>query len=146
MDNLTESLETGVSLVGMKNCLTLIQTAYAMVLEGVTRATATQVANREASEFSNNVTPSNVGQVFAALKIKTVISHGKTRFVLNIKELERIRETIVAYCEELAQKLEASLKSYEELDARVKALVARLQEVCQLSDQEKELMRQIEEV
>ena len=91
MANLTEMIETASDLVGMRNALALIQTAYAMAVEGTTRATATQIADREANEYGYSITPSNVGQVFAALEIRTATSHGKTRFVLDIKQLEQIR-------------------------------------------------------
>ncbi len=145
MANLNESIETGISLVGMRNCLTLVQTAYAIALEGVTRATATQIANKETNEYDSPITPSNVGQAFATFGIKTVTSHGKTRFVLDIRQLEKLREAAVAQCEEMAQKLEASLESYKELDARVEALVERLKEVYQLTNEEQEIKRLIGE-
>ena len=139
MTNLTESLETGVSLIGMRKCLALVQTAYTMATEGITRATASEISSRESIDYGHSLTPANVGQAFAALGIKTVTSHGKTRFVLEVKELEKIREVNVAYCEELSQKLEAYLESYQELNERVETLVARLKEFYQLKQTEKRL-------
>lgn len=133
-------------MVNARSALAVFHTAYAMALEGNPRVTATEISNREASDYGYSVTPSNIGQVFSAFGIKTATSHGKTRYVLDIKELERIREKLMTGCGELATKLEESLKSYKELDERVKALVARLQEVSQLRDQESDLMRQIGEL
>jgi len=145
MTSLTEMIETVSDLVGMRNALALIQTAYAMAVEGTTRATATQIAEREASEYGYSTTPSNVGQVFAALEIKTATSHGKTRFVLDIKQLTKIRDETFTHCEELSQRLEDSLASYKKLDTHIKTLIVRLQEVNRLKEQEQDLLRQLGE-
>ncbi|MFC1865098.1 hypothetical protein ACFLYB_00050 [Chloroflexota bacterium] len=110
MNDLSKGLQIGISLAVMRNGLILVQAAHALALEGTTRATATQITKVKAREYSYSVSPLNMRQVFAALKIKTVTHHGRKRYVLDIKELEEIREALVAKCEELSKELGAFIE------------------------------------
>jgi hypothetical protein len=122
-----------------RNILAVFQTAYVMALEGTTRASAGEISAREKKEFDMDITPSNVGQAFCAIGIKSVVSHGKVRYVLNVSELERICKAAEAECEEMADRLEDSLETYEDLNTRVLTLLDRLKEVFDLTDEEERL-------
>lgn len=139
MTDLNEAFETAKGMMGMRNILTLFQTAYSMALEGTTRATASEISAREKKQFDAETTPSTVGIAFTSAGIKSVVSHGKARYVLNPDELEKICKAAEVECEEMAGKLEESLETYEDLNTRVLTLLDRLKEVFDLTDEEERL-------
>ncbi|AGG08464.1 hypothetical protein ABFB50_07235 [Dehalococcoides sp. THU3] len=138
-DDMRETLEKAREMMRARNILAVFQTAYVMALEGTTRASAGEISAREKKEFDMDITPSNVGQAFCAIGIKSVVSHGKVRYVLNVSELERICKAAEAECEEMADRLEDSLETYEDLNTRVLTLLDRLKEVFDLTDEEERL-------
>ena len=75
-------------LSDLKVQLALIQSACALALEGTTRATASQIAARASQSYQIEVTASFTGLAFSNFGIDSVITHGKSRFVLNADKLE----------------------------------------------------------
>ncbi|BAQ35211.1 MULTISPECIES: hypothetical protein [Dehalococcoides] len=146
MTSLKECFESGVALIGMKNCMTLFQTAYSMSLEGNRRATAGEIAARAASQFGLKISPSNVGQAFSAMSIATTISRGKAKYVLNPTELEPILRVGKEECTEISDKLEESLSEYQEIAGRVDGLINQLREALRLDGEERKLRAQIRQV
>ena len=69
--------------------LALVQAACILALEGINRATATQVADKTIETYQVDITPAFTGQVFASLNIPTATSHGKSRFILEYENLEK---------------------------------------------------------
>ena len=94
------------NLDDLKVSLALIQSASVFALEGANRATASQIAERAGNDYGVEVTASFTGQTFSSLGIRTAISHGKSRFILEHEQLEDIRKGIAAKCEDTAEKLE----------------------------------------
>ncbi|AII58440.1 hypothetical protein X792_07060 [Dehalococcoides mccartyi CG1] len=146
MTSLKECFETGVALVGMKNCMTLFQTAYSMSLEGNRRATAGEIAARAASQFGLKISPSNVGQAFSAMGIATTISRGKAKYVLNPTELEPILRIGKQECLEISARLEESLTEYQGIAERVDGLINELRETLKLDGEERKLKTQLRQV
>ena len=132
-------------LASVKVALALLETAYAMSLAGITRATAGDISSRSERNLNIAITPSVTGQYFGELGITTVNSHGKKRFVLNATELEPIRAQLITVCHELTDKLETSLREYQGLADTINGLEERLKETYRLKAREKELTRQVRE-
>ena len=78
----------------------LIQSACTLALEGMTRASASQIATKALQDYKLQTQPYFIGQVFSSLNIPSVTSHGKNRFVLDSGELEKIRKDLEARCKE----------------------------------------------
>ena len=129
----------------LKVTLSLIQAASAFALEGINRATASQVTQRAMKEYEIEATPSFTGQVFASLGISSVISHGKSRLVLEHDQLESIRKKIEAQWQEGAEKLNSALETFNQLPERIKELEARYQEMRKDRQKEQELIVSINE-
>ena len=84
-DDILNILKGNITSRGLKELkiqLVLIQAACVLALEGITRATAGQIASRAIKEYDIEVLPSFTGQIFTGLNIKKLTSHGKSRFVL----------------------------------------------------------------
>jgi len=133
------------NLNDLKVSLALVQAACAFALEGTSRATASQVTERAMSDYDMEATASFTGQVFSSLGIATVTSHGKSRFVLEYEPLEEIRKGIATQCEDLINKLETTLKTFNVLPDRIKALEAKWREIAQFRARERELINTINE-
>lgn len=125
--------------------LALIQAACAMALQGVTRATATEITNKAIAEYEIEATASFTGQTFANLNIRTATSHGKSRFILEYDHLERLRQDIAAKCEELNAKLESSIVGFHDLPERVNNLQTQWQDIVKMRNRERELINFINE-
>ncbi|MFC1917230.1 hypothetical protein ACFLXH_01065 [Chloroflexota bacterium] len=136
---------TSRGLEEQKGQLALIQSACVMALEGTTRATASEITAKAMTEFGIEATPSFAGQVFANLQIATVTSHGKSRFVLEQKELEEIRKGMVAKCEEQVTRLKESLKIFHDLPQQIEDLQGQWQEIIDLRKREREFIIAINE-
>ena len=132
-------------LASVKTALALVQTAYAMSLDGQLRATAGEISSKARNDLNLEITPSATGQYFSELGITTVNSHGKKRFVLDASELEPIKAQLITVCHELTDKLETSLREYQGLADTINGLEERLKENYRLKAREKELARQIKE-
>ncbi|AQX73750.1 hypothetical protein [Dehalococcoides mccartyi] len=146
MTSMKECFESGVALIGMKNCMTLFQTAYLMSQEGNKRATASEVAERAASQFGLKISPSNIGQAFSAMGIATTISRGKTKYVLDSTEIEPILRVGKEECTEISDRLEESLSEYQDIAGRVDGLINQLREALKLDGEERKLRAQIRQV
>ncbi|ACZ62384.1 MULTISPECIES: hypothetical protein [Dehalococcoides] len=138
-EDVRETIEAAREMTGARNILAVFQTAYVMALEGTTRASAGEISAREKKEFDMDITPSNVGQAFCAIGIKSVVSHGKVRYVLNTGELEKICKVAEENCKEMADKMEEALDVYKNLNDRVLGLLERLRDVLDLTSEEREL-------
>jgi len=138
-EDMKKTLEAAREMMGARNILAVFQTAYVMALEGTTRASAGEISAREKKELDVDITPSNVGQAFCAIGIKSVVSHGKVRYVLNAGELERICKVAEENCKEMADKMEETINIYKDLNDRVLGLLERLRDVLDLTSEEKEL-------
>jgi len=132
-------------LMERKVTLALVQSSILMVLEGTNRATASEIAERAIRQYEIQATPSNVGQIFSMLGIGSVTTHGKRRFVLDPKQLEKIRENIEQQCHDLDLKLETSIKYFQVLPDRIQALEMRWEEIHKLIARENELKWMIQQ-
>ena len=114
MLNVFTGNSTSMGLKELKIQLVLIQAACVLALEGITRATAGQIAARATKDYGIEVLPSFTGLIFTNLNIKKLISHGKSRFVLEYEQLKEIREQAETRCEELINKLETVIKTFHQ--------------------------------
>jgi len=131
------SISRGLS--ELKVQLALVQAACIMAIEGTTRATASQIAARAAADYGIDASASFTGQVFATLNVNTVTTHGRSRLVLNHDHLEEVRKGIAAKCEELATKLEETIKEFQDLPDRIGALQEQWNRIQQKRTREREL-------
>lgn len=133
------------NLSELKVSLALVHAACTFSLEGIHRVTAGQIAERAIKDYGIEATASFTGQAFASLGIGTVTSHGKNRFVLEHESLETIRQGIASQIETMAERLEASLKTFDILPEKIKALESQWQQIVQLRNKEQELSVAINE-
>ena len=132
-------------LKSQKVQLALVQAACTMAYENTYRATASEVLQRAMKDYGIEATASFTGRAFAVLGIRTVTSHGKRRFVLDSNQLEKIRQSISAECEESAGKLDEIMASFQELPNRIDSLQAQWQEIINLRSRERDLIKTINE-
>lgn len=131
-------------LADYKITLVLVQSTNLMALAGISRATASEIAEDVLRRYEIEITPSNVGQTLSLLGIKTTITHGKSRYILDASQLENIRSNIENHCHNLETKLEASIKSFQVLPNRIQSLEKQWQDILKLRRQETELIKTIE--
>ncbi len=136
---------TNRGLKELKIQLVLVQAACALALEGIIRATAGQIANRAIKDYGIEVLPSLTGLIFTNLNIKKLISHGKSRFVLEYDQLKVIREQTEATCKELIDKLETTIKTFHQLPERISKLQNEWTEIVKSREREQELIKLINE-
>ena len=117
--------------------LSLVQAACALALEGVSRASVTEVVQRAHQDTGVEVMPSTAGQIFSTMGIRTVTSHGKNRLVINHDELLPLRETLAAQWEEIAPRAEQYLSKFDEMAERVKKLEGQRQMVLGMIERKK---------
>ena len=125
--------------------LALVQAACILALEGIARATAKQVTDKATYIYKVELIPSFTGQLFSSLGIRTVTSHGKSRFVLEYEHLEKVRDTIVTRIEEAKIKLEEAMEKFQDLPNRVKKLQKTWKDTLAMRVKERELIRLINE-
>ena len=128
---------TSGGLKALKIQLVLIQSACALALEGITRATAGQIATRAIKEYGIEVLPSLTGLIFTNLNIQKLTSHGKSRFVLDYDQLKEIRKQTEAHCNEMIEKLETVIKTFHQLPERVIALQNEWAEIAKNFERER---------
>ena len=117
--------------------LSLVQAACALALEGVSRASVTEVVQRAYRDTGVEVKPSTAGQIFSAMGVRTVTSHGKNRLVINHEELLPLQEKMAAQWVEIAPRAEQYLSKFGELAERVKKLEGQRQMVLGMIEREK---------
>jgi len=123
--------------------LVLVQAACVLALEGITRATAGQIATRAIKDYGIEVLPSLTGLIFTNLNIQKLTSHGKSRFVLEYEQLKEIREQTEAQCNEMIEKLETVVKTFHQLPERISKLQNEWAEIVRNHEKEQKLMRLI---
>ena len=127
----------------LKIQLVLIQAACALALEGITRATAGDISARVLKDYDMEILPSLTGLIFTNLNIQKLMSHGKSRFVLEYEQLKEIREKTETSCKELAEKLEITIKTFHQLPERITALEKEWEEILKNREREQELIKMI---
>jgi DNA repair exonuclease SbcCD ATPase subunit len=117
----------------------LLQSAYGLLEEGISRPQVSQVTARAADTFGTNILPSIAGQLLRRAGIKTCLIHGKARLVLEQKQLSDLIQQTSSQTTELSNDIESSLQRYGDLAQRVNTLEKRYQELLQLRQREKAL-------
>ncbi|HEY50413.1 MAG TPA: hypothetical protein G4O20_01225 [Dehalococcoidia bacterium] len=145
MLNMLKGNSASNGLRELKVQLALVQAACLMSIEETTRATASQITERAIREYGIEVSASFTGQVFAGMGIGTAMTHGKNRFILDRGRLEEMRKAITVRCEELAEKLESSIKYFQDLPERIKALEKEWKDIVKLRIKERELLNYVKE-
>ena len=138
------NITSGGLLKELKMQLVLVQAACVLALEGITRATAGQIAARAIKDYGIEVLPSFTGLVFTNLNIQKLTSHGKSRFVLKYEQLKEIREQTEAQCNEMIEKLETVVKTFHQLPERISKLQNEWIEIVRDHEKEQKLMRVID--
>jgi hypothetical protein len=148
--NTTESLgyRASQAIFGLRNLklvLGILQAAHVMALEGKTRATAGEIANRANQDFKVSTTPSDVGKFLREAGISVAITHGKARLVLDADDIAILKDRVIKACEQKTAQLEAVLKGFEGLSSRIKAAEDQWNLVVQLRNRERQLAQQLEQ-
>jgi hypothetical protein len=127
----------------LKLHLSVVQAAYLLCLEGVSRATTNDILQRASSEFSINLTASETGTILAGFSLKKVIIHGKSRFILDQEALKQIRSTIEHQLKENEDKLESAIKYFSFLSAEIQELQNRWKNIQEMFSMKNELIKLI---
>ncbi len=143
--NLFSGNSASRGLSDLKVQLALVQAASLLYLEGVTRATASQVVEKAIREYGIEATPSYAGQLFAVLGIGSSITHGKSRFVLEHDLLNKVRKALETKIEETSSHLKSSIEHFKDLPDKINALEKDWNDCLRLRQKEKELLRVINE-
>ena len=141
--NILRGNSTSGNLKELKIQLVLIQAACALALEGITRATAGDISTRTLKDYDMEILPSLTGLIFTNLNIQKLISHGKSRFVLEYEQLKGIREQTETSCKELADKLEIAIKNFHQTPERITDLQNEWAEIVKSHEEEQKLIRLI---
>ena len=141
--NILKGNTTSSNLKELKIRLVLIQVACALALEGITRATAGDISARAFKDYDMEILPSLTGLLFTNLNIQKLISHGKSRFVLEYEQLKGIREQTETKCKELADKLEIAIKTFHQTPERITDLQNEWAEIVKNHEEEQRLIRLI---
>jgi DNA repair ATPase RecN len=123
--------------------LAIIQAAYLLCLEGVSRATANQILQRAVSEFSLNLTASEAGTILIGFSLRKVTIHGKSRFILNQGELKELRFRIEQQLKENEDKLESAIKYFSSLSAEIQELQNRWKNIQEMFSRKNDLIKLI---
>jgi chromosome segregation ATPase len=125
--------------------LLLVQSACTLALEGITRATASQIAAKALQEYKLEAQPYFIGQTFSSFNIPSVTSHGKNRFVLDSGQLEKVRSELEARCKESMGKLMDSIDKFKDLPEKIESLQQEWKQTEALRAKERELIRAVRE-
>ncbi|MFC1935656.1 hypothetical protein ACFLX9_02710 [Chloroflexota bacterium] len=125
--------------------LSLVQTACAMALEGITRASVTEVVRRAMESHGTRLEASTAGQLFSAMGVRTVTSHGRNRLVLDQEELLPLRDRMAADYEKQAQEVEEYLSTFQPLVERVRALEEKRETIIRMMTREHQLKEMLRE-
>jgi hypothetical protein len=132
-------------LVNLKVQLILIQVAHTLALEGITRATASEITARALKSYQLEVTASFTGQTFGNMGVLSVTSHGKNRFVLDPVQLEQLKKELTQKCEQTMANLQKAIDEFESLHQRIETLQKEWEEILALRAKERELTKLINE-
>jgi hypothetical protein len=148
--NISESpaFKAGKAINGLRNlkaAMAILQAAQVMAMEGQTRVTAGEIADRTNKDAGTGTTASVVGQFLRSLNIAVTVIHGRPRLVLDKDQLKDLKENISKACEEAAAELEAALKGFQYLTSRIKELDNEWNLIIQLRARERQLAQQIEQ-
>jgi len=127
----------------LKVQLALIQVACTLAIEGITRATASEISNKALQVYQVEVTPSFTGQSFANIGIRTVTTHGKSKFVLDSEQLEKIRKELGSKYEQIQTKLQEAIERFAGLPKRIDSLQTEWNKIRASRTREQELIRVI---
>ena len=119
--------------------LLVIQTAALLAFDGMTRASATAVAEAVMGEHGVEVSPSLVGQILSALKVPSVTTHSRRRLVLDYEHLLPIRDRIAAEVEVEEAKARDTTQRFGAVADRVAALESGLARALRLARREREI-------
>jgi DNA repair exonuclease SbcCD ATPase subunit len=133
-------------LRNLKEMLGLIEAAMVMSLEGISRATVTEVLRKATDEYGVTSTTSVSGQIFSQLKVKTTMTHGKPRLVLDTEQLKSLKNQISRQISEVSQELADVLNEYKDTGNRINKLEEQLKETIRLNKRERELTQQLQQV
>jgi DNA repair exonuclease SbcCD ATPase subunit len=133
-------------LRNLKEILGLIEAALVMSLEGIFRATVTEVLRKATDEYGVTSTTSVSGQMFSQLKIKTTTTHGKPRLVLDTEQLKSLKDQISRQIRQVSQELAEILAEYKDTGNRINQLEEQLKETVRLNKRERELAQQLQQV
>jgi DNA repair exonuclease SbcCD ATPase subunit len=133
-------------LRNLKEMLGLIEAALIMSLEGISRATVTEIFRKATDEYGVTSTTSVSGQIFSQLKIKTTTTHGKPRLVLDTAQLKSLKDRISRQIGEVSKELSDILAEYKDTGNRINELEEQLRESIRLYKRERELTQQLQQV
>jgi|WetSurMetagenome_2_1015567.scaffolds.fasta_scaffold53088_3 DNA repair exonuclease SbcCD ATPase subunit len=134
------------SLKNLKEILGLVEAALVMSLEGTSRATVTEVLRKATDEYGVTSTTSVSGQIFSQLKVKTTMTHGKLRLVLDTAQLKSLKDWISGQINEISKELADILAEYKDIGNRINQLEEKLKETIRLNKRERELTQQLQQV
>jgi DNA repair exonuclease SbcCD ATPase subunit len=103
------------------------------------------VAAKALQEYKVEAAPYFIGQTFSSLNIGTVTSHGKNKFVLDAKHLEKVRSELEARCKESMGKLKDSIDKFKELPEKIEALQKEWKQAEALRAKEQQIIKAIRE-
>jgi hypothetical protein len=126
-----------------KTALSLIQAAGLLAQSGVRRISATELLEKINLDSSSALTPSQVGIFLHKMGLKKYFLHGRRRFALDSAQLETIRLTLAAQCEERMHKLQDSIDKYQELPDQIQALEDEVKDIPRLEARQRELTQLI---
>lgn len=119
-------------LTRQRGDLLSVQTAMLMVHDGISRATASEIAERLEGEYGVAISASVVGTHLSRLKIPTRTTHGRARYVLE-------RDMLLPLQARLAEDIERSAPIVDEV---IEQFAARAEQVMDLEDRLSRILRQ----
>jgi DNA repair exonuclease SbcCD ATPase subunit len=141
-----KTFQAANGLRNLKEMLGLVEAALIMSLEGISRATVTEILRKATDEYGVTSTTSVSGQIFSQLKIKTTTTHGKPRLVLDTNQLKSIKDRISRQIGEVLKELSNILAEYQDIGNRINELEEQLKETVRLYKRERELTQQLQQV
>lgn len=127
----------------LKIHLALIQSACSLALGGITRATASEISVKALQDYQIEATPLFTGQTFSIMGIRSVTTHGKSKFVLDSDQLEKIRLELVSKCEQTLVKLQEAVEKFRDLPQKINAAQKEWNHLLALREKERELVKLI---
>ena len=128
-----------LSVVELNERLMVAQTALLMSLDGTRRATATQISDRIEAEMGVDITPSRVGVIMSGFKVRSVVSSGRSRLVLDPEQLGNILGDMKAEAETVEPMVEKAIEAFGDIANRIESMRFRLARLKFLAQTEKEL-------
>jgi DNA repair exonuclease SbcCD ATPase subunit len=132
-------------LHNLKDSLAIVEASTLIVIEGNTRTSATELAERASKEFKVNVTASVVGQLIRQMGINTVVSHGKSRLILDIEQLQSLKIQLTQKCESASLEVNRILAEFQGISAHVESIEKEWEHTVKQKARERELSVQIEQ-